>query len=221
MFISTLSTLTLGAALLSGASAMAITPRAIVGPQINCNSMEDNAPYLTLAGFDPGFNSTYMLSDALKAAGSSTVPATDSQVLQNLTPFSGDYFQFRICNSSYMGYPHSSTTNGVKSFFGHLQPSNQDTCVTRTTTDGHTFLVNAPCRYNDDSGQEAQYFQLATVIEDVFAEEVTFNVTLLGAPKGQKGSKYYFTPGTNAAPAVTVSTKANKNQLQLQYIHIN
>lgn len=96
MFSSTLSTIVLGAALFSGVSATFISPRAIsaiVGPRINCSGYQNDAPYLTLGGVDPGFNSTYMLSDALKAAGSSNVPANDTQVLQNLTPFSGDNFQ--------------------------------------------------------------------------------------------------------------------------------
>lgn len=87
--------------------------------------------------------------------------------------------------------------------------------------DGHTFLVNAPCRYNDDVGQEAQWFKLATVVDNVLDQEVAFNLTLVGVPAGKTGSTYYFTPGTKAAPAITVSTTPNNNQLVLEYIHIN
>lgn len=100
MFISTtLSSLTLGVALLSGANAR-LTARAastITGPQINCTGYQNDGPYMSLynatGGALPGFNTTYMLSDALKAAGSTTVPATDYQVLQNSGPFNGDDFQ--------------------------------------------------------------------------------------------------------------------------------
>jgi len=233
MLISTtLSSLTLGAALLSGAAARLAAPRAastITGPQINCTGYQNDGPYMFLStantGALPGFNATYMLSDALTAAGSSTVPATDYEVLQDLGPFSGDGFQFRICSSTYMKYPASSTTNGVKSFFGHIQPSTTTHatagCVTRTLIDGHQFLVDAPCRYNDDAGQEAQWFQLATIQDNVDYQEVSFNLTLISAPKGTTGTKYHFKPGTAAAPAIQVGTASTGYQLGLEYIHIN
>ncbi|KAF7973554.1 hypothetical protein HWV62_14924 [Athelia sp. TMB] len=217
MFIATtLSTVTAGLAILSGASAAPANARAAaatVGPQINCTGYQNDASYLFLTKGNtqalPGFNSTYMLSDALKAAGSSTVPSTDSQVLQNLGAFAGDAFA------------DDDFQFGVKSFFGHIMPNNQKTCVTKTTVGGHTFFVNAECRYNDDAGQEAQYFQLKTVVDNVPYEEVSFNLTLLGHPKGSSGDKYYFKPGTAAAPAITVGTESTGYQFGLEYIHIN
>lgn len=124
-----------------------------------------------------------------------------------------------------MKYPASSTTKGVKSFFGHVQPGPGSQaaagCVTRTKIDGHQFLVNAPCRYNDDSGQEAQWFQLATIQDNVNYQEVSFNLTLVGVPKGSTGTKYYYKPGTTAAPAIQVETASTSYQLGLEFIHIN
>jgi hypothetical protein len=72
------------------------TPRT---PQIGCNSFDAQANYLYLShsgGTEfalPGFNSTYRLSDALKAIGSTSGAGDNPEVLQNLGPFSGDNFK--------------------------------------------------------------------------------------------------------------------------------
>ena len=72
------------------------TPRT---PQISCNSFNAEANFLFLShpGSNgntlPGFNSTYLLSDALKAVGSTSSAGDNPQVLQDLGPFTGDNFK--------------------------------------------------------------------------------------------------------------------------------
>lgn len=129
------------------------------------------------------------------------------------------------CASAFMKYP--AMTNGsdnILRYYGHIEPvTGAGTCVTRTkVADGHEFFTNSPCRYNDDAGQEAQYFQLKAVHVDVLAQNVSYNLTLVGHPQGTTGDKFYFKPGTTSAPAITIARNVPSGyQLGMEYIHIN
>jgi len=226
---STLSSLVVAALTFTMSIQASPTPRT---PQISCNYFDAEANYIFLSHASPtgnslpGFNSTYLLSDALKAIGSTSSAGDNPQVLQNLGPFTGDDFKFVTCASSFMKYPAKTNgTDGIPRYYGHIEPSTNPngTCLTRTTVaDGHEFFTNSPCRYNDDAGQEAQYFQLKQVAYEPAYQNVTWNLTLLGHPQGASGDKFYFTPGSTAKPAITVArNKPSGFQLGLEYIHIN
>lgn len=121
-----------------------------------------------------------------------------------------------------MKYP--AATNGTDNtlrYYGHILYSGQ--CLTRTKVDdGHEFFTLSPCRYTDSAAQEAQYFQLKQVTWNPNGEEVIWNATLPGHPQGGSGDTFSFTPGTDAAPAITVArNKPSGYQLTMQYVHIN
>lgn len=250
MFISNaVSIFALGLMLTSSASAVPTSRQTV--PQITCTTQNTDAPYVFLtkdiAGVIGGFNSTYLLSDALAAVGSTSSAGANPQVLQNANEFDDGFNtgfslyvcllnvmlflkSFKclrdissVCASSYMKYPASTNgTDNIQRYYGHIQ-SGKDTCITRTSVaDGHEFFTNSPCRFNDDAGQEAQYFQLKVVQYNVFAQEVRYNLTLLGHPQGATGDKFYFQPGTAEAPAITIArNEPSGYQLGMEYIHIN
>ena len=125
-----------------------------------------------------------------------------------------------------MKYPAKTNgTDGIPRYYGHIEPSNNPngTCLTRTkVADGREFFTNSPCRYNDDAGQEAQYFQLRQVVYEPPLQNVQLNLTLLRHPQGASGDKFYFKPGSVAKPAITVArNEPSGYQLGLEYIHIN
>ena len=97
MFVSVIHSFVVAALMISPRTTWASpTPRT---PQISCSSFDAFADYLFLAHASnmgnalPGFNSTYRLSDALKAIGSTSSAGDNPEVLQNLGPFSGDNFK--------------------------------------------------------------------------------------------------------------------------------
>lgn len=125
-----------------------------------------------------------------------------------------------------MKYPAKTNgSDGITRYYGHVVPANNpnNTCLTRTkVADGHEFFTNSPCRFNDGAGQEAQYFQLKQVVYNPDAQEVKWNLTLVGHPQGATGDKFYFTPGTSSKPAIKVARNtASGYQLGMEYIHIN
>ena len=92
-----------------------------------------------------------------------------------------------------MKYPAKTNgTDGIPRYYGHIEPFNNPhgTCVTRTkVADGHEFFTNSPCRYNDDAGQEAQYFQLKQV---VYAPERAVEFNAFGSPTRCFGRQVLF-----------------------------
>ncbi|KAF9517072.1 hypothetical protein BS47DRAFT_566445 [Hydnum rufescens UP504] len=204
-------------------------------PPVHCNIISLNgAQYLYLHSSTknptslPGIQSNYHLSDALAAIGSHANPGNNPMVLINSQPFQGDNFGFEACTSTYMKFPSSDTVGGHNRWYGHIRaygdpynPNAPALCLTRRWIEpGHEFLTAEACSYADNSSQETQYFAIVEVATGY--EIADYSLEMIGAPKGQHSKKYYFAPGTSAAPAITVHPDQDTgHKLGIEYIHYN